>query len=260
MDLADTHAHLDDEAFAADLPAVMERAAAAGVTTVVAIGTDAGSSHRVIALAEQHPQVHACVGIHPHEAGTAPPEAVRDLTAWTDHPRVVAVGETGLDYYRDFAPRSAQAGLFRAHLALAREVGLPVVIHCRDAYPDVLAILEEFADVTCIFHAFSGSPEVARECLRRGHYLSFGGPLTFLNARRPAEIAREAPLHRILLETDAPYLSPHPFRGQRNEPARVRLVAERLANVRDISLEEVAVATAVNARRVFRLERVEARA
>src|SRR3990172_6932497 len=212
MDLVDTHAHLDDEAFAADLPAVMERAAAAGVTTVVAIGTDAGSSHRVIALAEQHPQVNACVGIHPHEAGTAPPEAVRDLTAWTDHPRVVAVGETGLDYYRDFAPRSAQVGLFRAHLALAREVGLPVVIHCRDAYPDVLAILEEFADVTCIFHAFSPSPP------------------------------------------------PHPSRRQRNEPARVRLVAERLANVRDISLEVVAAATTVNARRVFRLERVEARA
>src|SRR3989304_2700431 len=125
MDWVDTHAHLDDAAFAADLPAVMERAAAAGATTVVAIGTDVASSRRVIALAEQHPQVPACGGIPPHEAGTAPPEAVRDLTAWTDHPRVVALGETGLDYYRDFAPRSAQAGLFRAHLALAREGGLP---------------------------------------------------------------------------------------------------------------------------------------
>ncbi len=260
MDLVDTHAHLDDGAFAADLPAVMGRAAAAGVTTVVAIGTNVASSRQVVALAERFPQVRACLGIHPHEAGTTPPEAVRDLTAWTDHPRVVALGETGLDYYRDFAPRPAQAALFRAHWRLAREVGLPVVIHCRDAYPDVLVILEEFADVTCIFHAFSGSPDVAWECLRRGHYLSFGGPLTFRNARRPVEVAREAPLDRILLETDAPFLSPHPFRGQRNEPARVRLVAERLADVRGIPLEEVAAATTANARRVFRLERVEARA
>lgn len=260
MDLVDTHAHLDDEAFAADLPAVLERALAAGVTTIVAIATDVVSSREAVALAERFPQVRASLGIHPHEAGRAAPEAVRDLGAWTDHPRVVALGETGLDYYRDFAPRPAQATLFRAHLVLAREVGLPVVIHCRDAYPDVLSILEEFADVACVFHAFSGSPEIARECLARGHYLSFGGPLTFLNARRPVEIAREAPLDRLLLETDAPYLSPHPFRGQRNEPARVRLVAERLAEVRGLSREAVAAATTASACRVFRLERVEARA
>jgi len=260
MELVDTHAHLDDEAFAGDLPAVLTRAAEAGVGAVVAIGTDSSSSRQIVALAERYPSVYACPGIHPHEAGTAGPEAVRALADWTVHPRVVAVGETGLDYYREFAPRPAQAALFRAHLELAGRSGLPVVIHCRDAYPDVLAILDEFPGVTCIFHAFSGSPQVAGECARRGHYLSFAGPLTFPGVRRPVEVARVVPLERVLLETDAPHLSPHPFRGRRNEPARVRVVAERLAAVRGITLEEVAAATTANALRVFRLGRVEARA
>ncbi|MDR7465604.1 MAG: TatD family hydrolase, partial [Armatimonadota bacterium] len=172
MELVDTHAHLDDESFADDLPAVLSRAAAAGVTAVVAIGTDLTSCAQVVVLAEQYPQVWAVVGIHPHEAGAVSPEAVDGLVPWTEHPRVVALGETGLDYYRDFAPRPAQAALFRAHLQLAGRSGLPVVIHCRDAYADVLALLEEFPGVTCVFHAFSGSPQVARECVRRGHYLS----------------------------------------------------------------------------------------
>lgn len=260
MELVDTHAHLDDEAFAGDLPAVLGRAASAGVTAVMAIGTDLTSSAQVVTLAERHPQVWAVVGIHPHEAGAVSPEAVGGLVRWTEHPRVVALGETGLDYYREFAPRPAQAALFRAHLELAARSGLPVVVHCRDAYADVLALLEEFPGVTCVFHAFSGSPQAARECVSRGHYLSFAGPLTFPGARRPVQVARDAPLDRILLETDAPYLSPHPFRGRRNEPARVRVVAERLAEVRGIALEEVAAATTANAARAFRLGRVEARA
>jgi len=260
VDVVDTHVHLDDEAFAPDLEAVIARAAAAGVTTLLAIGTDLESCGTVVALAERYGEVWAVLGIHPHEAGETPPERVRDLGAWTGHPRVVALGETGLDYYRDYAPRTSQAALFRAHLALANDASLPVVIHCRDAYPEVLTILEEFPGVTCVFHAFSGSPEIARECVRRGHYLAFGGSLTFPNARWPVEVARSAPAERMLLETDAPYLSPHPFRGRRNEPGRLRVVAERLAEIRGTSLEEIAALTTGNAHRVFALDRVEARA
>lgn len=255
MDLVDTHVHLDDEAFAADRPTVIERAVATGVATMVAIGTSVESSRRVLALSEQFPQVRAALGIHPHEAGRVAADAVEMLAALVGHSSVVAVGETGLDFFRDYAPRPAQAGLFRAHLTLARKVGLPVVIHCRDAYPEVLAILDEFLEVTAIFHAFSGSREVAADCVRRGHYLAFGGPLTFRHTHQ-VEAARAVPLDRVLLETDAPSLAPRPFRGRRNEPAHLRLIAERLAEVRGLSLDEVAAATTDNARRVLRLERV----
>lgn len=253
MELVDTHAHLDDPAFDGDREAVLERAAAAGVRTVVAIGTDLASSRRTVALAARYPQVLAAVGLHPHEAGGTTPEAVRQLAPLLQQHGVVAIGETGLDYYRDDAPRSAQEALFRAHLELARAATLPVIIHCREAYPEVLAILSEFPDIPLIFHAFSGSPEVAQMCLVRGGYLAFGGPLTFRNARRPVTVAAQVPMGRILLETDAPLLSPEPYRGTRNEPARVRLVAERLAGLRGMTVEAVAEATMANARRVFRL-------
>jgi TatD DNase family protein len=258
MELVDTHAHLDDAAFAPDLDAIVARAVAAGVSTMVSVGIDVASSRRVVALAERLPQVTGAVGIHPHDAGSVAPETVHELAEWIGHPRVVALGETGLDHYRDDAPRPAQAALFRAHLALAQETGLPVVIHCREAYPDVLAMLDAFAGVVAVFHAFSGSVEMARACVSRGHYLSFAGPLTFTNARRLVDVARDAPLDRILIETDAPFLSPHPHRGRRNEPAHVRLVAQRLAEVRGASLEAIAEATTANARRVFRLAPVEA--
>jgi TatD DNase family protein len=256
MPLIDTHAHLDDEAFAGDLPAVLERAAAADVAAIVAIGTTVASSRAVVALAERYPQVRATLGIHPHEAGATPPDAVEQLRPWTGHPDVVALGETGLDYYRDRAPRTAQTALFRAHLTLAQETGLPVVIHCRDAYPDVLTVLADYPDVRCIFHAFSGSSADAAECVRRGHFLALGGPLTFPNAHRLAAAARQVPLSQIVLETDSPLLSPHPFRGRRNEPARVGLIAERLAVLRERSLHEVTAATTANARRAFRFDRV----
>ena len=258
MELVDTHVHLDDEAFAFDLEAVVGRAVAAGVCMMVAVGTDPASSRRVIALAERFPQLRVAIGIHPHQARTVPPEAVRELAPWTRHPRVVALGETGLDYHRDFAPRPRQAALFRAHLTLAREVGLPVVIHCREAYPDVLAILGEFEDVPAICHAFSGSIEIAHECIRRGYYFSFAGPLTFPNAGHLIEVARVAPPDRMLVETDAPYLTPQPHRGKRNEPAHVQLVVERLAEVRGEAVAAVAAATTANARRAFGLAAVEA--
>jgi len=253
MELVDTHVHLDDEAFDPDREAVLERAAAASVRTMVAIGTAVESSRKTVALADRHRGVVAAIGIHPHEAGAAAPETVHHLEPLLARPGVVAIGETGLDFYRDYAPRPAQTALFRAHLALAREAGLPVIIHCRNAYPEVLAILKDFSDVSAVFHAFSGSAEVAKACLDRGSYLAFGGPVAFRHARRLAEVAVQVPLERILLETDAPLLSPEPFRGTRNEPARLRLVAERLAALRQITVAALAGATTANARRVFRL-------
>ncbi len=259
MELVDTHAHLDDPAFEADRESVLARAAAAGVATVVAIGTTVESSVRTVALAARYPGVLAAVGIHPHESGGVAPEAVRRLKPLLGQEGVVAVGETGLDYYRGYAPRAAQEALFRAHLELARDAALPVVIHCRDAYPEVLAILSEFPEVTPIFHAFSGSAEMAPLCLQRGGYLAFGGPLTFRNAGPSADVAVQAPMERILLETDAPLLSPEPFRGRRNEPARLPLVADRLAALRGTTVEAVAAATTANVRRLFRFP-VEARA
>jgi TatD DNase family protein len=258
MKLVDTHTHLDNEAFRRDLAAVISRARDAGVTTMVAIGTDRRSSEETVALAARFPEVVAIVGIHPHEAGRITAEAVEGLRDLLDNPRVVGLGETGLDYFRDFAPRAAQVALFRAHLSLARQTGHPVVIHCRDAFPEVMEILGEFPDVIAVMHVFSGSVEVAHECLRRGYYISFGGPVTYPNARQSAEVAKIVLPDRMLVETDAPYLTPHPHRGTRNEPAYVRLVAERLAMLRGESTETIAELTTANAQRVFRLAGVEA--
>lgn len=251
MELVDTHAHLDDEAFAADLDDVVARAAAAGVSLIVTVGTDPESSAQAVALARRHPQVRAAVGIHPHEAGRHAPDAVAGLQDVLRFPEVVAVGETGLDHYRDYAPRAAQAALFRAHLALAAETGHPVIVHCREAHGAVLGVLAEYPGLCVVMHAFSGSLEVARECLRRGYYLSFAGPVTFPNARGLLDVARLVPRDRLLLETDAPYLTPHPHRGHRNEPAFVRLVVERLAALRGEAVERLAEAVLTNARRVF---------
>jgi len=251
MELVDTHAHLDDEAFTADLDAVVARAAAAGVALIVTVGTDPDSSARAVALARRSPQVRAAVGIHPHEAGRHTPEAVAALRDVLRLPEVVAVGETGLDHSRDDAPRDAQAALFRAHLALAAETGHPVIVHCREAHGALLAVLADYPGLCVVMHAFSGSLEVARECLGRGYYLSFAGPVTFPNARGLLEVARLVPHDRLLVETDAPYLTPHPHRGRRNEPAFVRLVLERLAALRGEAVEHLAAAVLANARRVF---------
>lgn len=251
--LIDTHAHLALPQFDADREAVIARAAEAGVARMIEIGYDLPSSRAAIALAEAHPAIFAVVGIQPNHAHELPDgweQALRTLCA---HPKVVAIGEIGLDYYWMKAPPPQQESLFRAQLALARTLGLPVVIHSRDAQHDTVRILHEDArGQPGIMHSFSGDWAYAEACLELGFLLSFSGPLTFPKATELHEVARRAPLERLLSETDSPYLSPHPYRGQRNEPARVRLVVERLAALRDQPLETVAARIWANAGQLFR--------
>lgn len=259
LDLFDSHCHLDDEAFAADREAVLDRARTAGVRGTVTVGTSLASSRRAIALAEQHADVYAAVAIHPHDASSATAAAMAELEALARHQRVVAIGETGLDYYRDFAPRDTQAQVFRAHLVLARLLNLPVIIHNRDAHFDVMRILAEEAPPRVIMHCFSGSPEIAHRCLDRGYYLGLGGPLTYRNARRALEVAAYVPPDRLLLETDAPYLPPEPHRGRRNEPSYLPLIAWAAAHARGVAAGTVAEITTSNAREAFGLARLATR-
>ncbi len=250
--LIDTHAHVATEQFAGDRDAALARAAEAGVARIIEIGYDMPSSRAAIALAEAHPQIYAVVGLQPNHVHEAPEGWADELRAMAGHPRVVGVGEIGLDYHWMQAPPAEQERFFRAQLALARELGLPVVIHSREAQADTLRILADAArGQPGIMHSFSGGPDYAAACLEIGFMLSFSGPLTFPKAADLHEAARLAPLEMLLTETDSPYLSPHPHRGKRNEPARVRLVAERLADLRDLPLESLAAQIWRNAERIF---------
>jgi TatD DNase family protein len=253
--LIDSHCHPYMADFDGDRSAVLDRARRAGVSALVAVGYDLASSRQAVAMAEAHPDVHACVAIHPHHAAEATPAALEELRGLAGGPRVVAVGETGLDFYRDLAPRELQAAAFRAQLRLARELRLPVVIHDRDAHPEVMELLAEEGDglPAVVLHCFSGDRAMAEAAWRRGYYTSLAGPLTYKNAHALREIARAAPGDRLLIETDAPYLPPEPFRGRRNEPAYLRRVAETLAGVRGTELAEAARLTTENARRALRL-------
>lgn len=253
MELFDSHLHLDDAAFDLDREAVLERARAAGVVGMVTAGTDLASSERALALAAQAEEIYAAVAIHPHEAHRVTASDVDALRRMAEDPRVVAVGETGLDLVRG-APREAQEDAFRAHVRLARERGLPVVIHCREAYPRVLEILEEEGAGTVIMHAFSGSVDTAAACARRRYFISLAGPVTFRNAGTVLDVARAIPLELLLLETDAPVLSPEPLRGRRNEPSHLPHIARRVAALRGMAADEVAAAATGNARRAFRVE------
>ncbi len=253
--IVDTHAHLDFPDFAQDREAVLERARQAGVTAIVTIGIDVETSRAAVALAEQYPGVYASVGLHPHEAARGTEEAYRLLADLARHPRVVAIGEIGLDYHYDRPPRAVQQEAFRRQIRMAVEAGLPVIVHAREAYDDVLDILREEGACLAggVMHCFSGDVRVAEQCLSLGFHLSLAGPVTFRNAQTTKEVASRVPLDRLLVETDCPFLSPHPYRGQRNEPARVVLVVEEIARLRGLSYAEVAAATAANARRLFRL-------
>jgi TatD DNase family protein len=254
MQLTDTHCHLDDQRFDADRAAVVERARAAGVMRIITVGYDIDSSRRGINLAGSLPGVFAVVGVHPHDAAAAPPDYTEALRRLAREPRVVAVGEIGLDFYRDLSPRPVQREVFAAQLRLARELGLPVVIHCRDAHGEVYEILKrETAGLAGVMHCFSGSWEEAKRFLALGFHISIAGPVTFPQSTKLVEVARRVPLDRLLLETDAPYLTPVPHRGKRNEPAYLVHTAQKVAEIRGISLEELASATTANAARLFGL-------
>lgn len=249
----DTHAHLDFDAYDGDREDVIARARESGVVGIVNVAIDARSSEVSVQLAEQYPDVWATVGVHPHDSETASEGDFVRLRELGEHPKVVAVGEVGLDYYRDYAPRETQKRIFRRMLELARELELPVIIHMRAAEEDTLAILEEemkAGPLRGVFHCFSGDKDVARRVLDLGFHISFCGNLTFRKSRLP-EIVREVPIDRLLLETDSPFLTPEPFRGRRNEPAYVHYIARKIAEVKGLSYGEVLARTTQNARALF---------
>ena len=252
--LFDTHAHYDDEAFDADRDAVLTALPGQGVGLVLNPGCDVESSRKAVQYAAAYPHVYAAVGIHPENCGGYTAGDLAALRQLAQQPKTAAIGEIGLDYYwAENPPRELQQQVLRSQLALARELRLPVIFHDRDAHGDSLAIVKEFPDVTGVFHCFSGSPEMAQELLGMGWYLGFDGPVTYKNARRAPEVAAVTPLDRILIETDSPYMTPVPYRGQRNDSSYVRLVAEKLAEWKDIAPEELEHATLENGKRLFRI-------
>jgi TatD DNase family protein len=253
--LVDTHAHLHDPAFDADRPLVLARARAAGVTRVLTIGTDVGTSEAAVALAAAEPDVYAAVGIHPHDARTADAAALGRIAALAGRPKVVAIGEIGLDHYRNLSPRAAQRSALVAQLALARAVRKPVLLHCREAHADLLEVChaEGVAAVGGILHCFSGDLAVARRGLDLGLLISVAGPVTYPSARRLGEVVRALPLDRLVVETDCPYLPPQPWRGQRNEPAYLPVTVARVAELAGVPVATVAAATTENAARLLGL-------
>jgi len=254
--LFDTHAHLHFPEFAPDLDAVVARARAAGIVGMVTIGTDGETNEAAVALAERLPDVHATVGIHPNDAAAVTEadwmamEALARAAA-----KVVALGEMGLDFFRNLSPHDVQERVFRRQLALARALGKPVVVHCRDAHEATLAVLaeEKVGEVGGVMHCFSGDVEVARRCLDLGLLISLAGPVTYKNARALPEVARFVPADRLVVETDCPFLPPQPHRGQRNEPAFMTLTAARVAELRSADLDALGAATTRNATTLFKL-------
>ena len=255
MSLVDSHCHLDDAQFDDDREAVIQRALDAGVTGMLAIGTGSGPPDLAagIRLAEKHSFIHATVGVHPHDAAKAGPDDFRRLEELLRHPRIVGLGEIGLDYHYDFAPREVQSEVFEKQLALAAAARKPIVIHTREAWEDTLTLLERCWKPTGfggIMHCFSGGPDEARQAVDLGMHLGFGGIVTFPKATAVKEAARVVPLDRLLVETDCPYLAPVPKRGKRNEPAYVVETVKRLAELRGESRETVAAATTTNFNRL----------
>ena len=254
--LFDTHVHLNARNFAEDREETIARAREAGVEYMTVVGFDRETIPLAIEIAEQDARIYAAVGWHPVDAI----DMTDDDLAWIEelaaHPKVVAIGEMGLDYHWDKSPHDIQKDVFRRQIRLAKKVNLPIIIHNRDATEDVIAILEEeqAGEVGGIMHCYSDSAEYVQRCLDMNFYISLGGPVTFKNASDPKEVAAAVPLDRLLVETDAPYLAPHPNRGKRNEPAYVRLVAEKIAELRGLELSELAEATTENAFRLFRIK------
>ncbi len=256
MKLIDTHVHLDEEAFRPDRDEVVARAAAAGVANLITIGITAATSRAAVEIARSYPAVYAAVAIQPNYVSQAAPgdwEVIQELAT---QPKVVAIGETGLDRYWDYAPFDLQVEFFDKHLELAQRLDLPFIVHCREAESDVVAQLRRAAgggQLRGVMHSFAGNAETAQACVELGMFISFAGMLTFKKNDALRAVAAQVPLDRLLVETDAPYLAPTPFRGKRNEPAYVRNTAEVLASLRNVSLDEIAQITTDNAQRLFRL-------
>ncbi len=260
ISLVDTHAHIDGKEFLADFDAMLERAAAAGVSRIIAIGGDIESSRRACELARNHEGIFSSVGVHPHDASRVTEncfDIIRQLAV--ENPKNVAIGEVGLDFYRDRSPRQIQEAVFRRFLIISAELSLPVVIHDRDAHERIMRILreEKGRGIRGVLHCFSGDLEMARECVDLGFYLSIPGTVTFPSNKQLRDVVRGVPVDNLLLETDCPYLAPVPFRGKRNEPAHLRITAEKVAELKELTLEDVARITTRNAEKLFRMGRQE---
>ena len=254
MPIFDTHAHYDADRFDSDRDTVLSALPGDGVGLVVDPGCDLPSSRAAVALAEKYSHVYAAVGVHPEDCAGFQDGDLAELRQLLRHPKVVAVGEIGLDYYwEENPPRDFQQTVFRKQLALASELDLPVIVHDREAHGDSLAIIQEFPTVTGVFHCFSGSPEMAAELLKRGWYLGFDGPITYKTAKRAPEVAAITPLDRMVVETDAPYMAPVPMRGTRNDSRYLPYVIEKLAAWKGVTVEEMTRITWENGRRLFRL-------
>lgn len=251
--LIDTHVHLNADHYETDLDEVMDRAREAGVEKMVVVGFDRKTIERTMQLIDDHEDVYGVIGWHPVDAVDCTDADLEWIEELSKHEKIVGIGETGLDYHWDKSPKDVQKDIFRRQIALAKRVNLPIVIHNRDSTEDCVEILkEEGADEAGgIMHAFSADEKTADEVIDMNFYISLGGPVTFKNAQLPKDIAEHVPLDRLLIETDAPFLTPHPYRGKRNEPAYVKLVAEKIAELRGISYEALAEATTENAEKLF---------
>ena len=247
----DTHAHYDDRAFDADREPLLERLHGQGVELILDPGCDLDSSRAALSLAERFPFVVAAVGFHPEELEKADVDGLAQLHELALHPRCVAIGEIGLDYYWDASHKEEQKALLRCQLEMALELDKPVIIHDREAHGDCLAAVKAYPGLRGVFHCYSGSPEMAQELLELGWYLGFDGPITYKNAKKAPEVAALCPLDRLLLETDSPYLSPVPLRGRRNDSGNLVYVAQRLAEIKGVGAEEIARVSLENGRRLF---------
>lgn len=252
--MIDSHAHLEMASFDRDRDAVVARAAVAGVDTIVTVGTHLAECRKAVILTDKYKGLFAAVGIHPHEAQDFDKETADALRRLCKNRKVVAYGEIGLDFFRDLSPRDIQMEVFAAQLGLASELDLPVIIHDREAHRQTLAVIRDWQGKRGgVFHCFSGDVAMAEKCLSMGFYISIAGPITYPRSEKLREVARMVPLDRLLIETDCPYLTPQPQRGRRNEPALMVHTAKEVAAVRGLTLEEIAAATADNAKRLFRI-------
>ena len=252
--LFDTHAHMDDHAFDEDRAELLKTLPEQGIALLMNPGCSLASSYNTDRLSRGYDYIYAAVGSHPDVADEVDEKVLEEYRKLCKlNPKIKAIGEIGLDYHYEDIPREIQLKAFRMQMALARELNLPVIVHERDAHEDGMKVVDEFPDVTGVFHCYSGSAEMAKELVKRGWYIGFTGVLTFKNARKAIEVAASIPLDRIVLETDCPYMSPEPFRGKRNDPGKLYRMAEKLAEIRGLTVEEIHTITTENGRRLYRL-------
>ncbi len=254
--LIDTHCHLEMDDFDPDRDEIIKRAKDVGIEAIITIGSDLESNIKGLKLCVQYDLIYLSMGIHPHDATDFSEDIYLKLREWASQDKVVAIGETGLDYHYENSPREIQKDVFRRHLTLAKETGLPIIIHSREAKKDTLEIIREAGVYRGVLHCFSGDLEMAEKAMAMGFYISLAGPVTFKNAKKPKEIAKAIPDDYLLIETDAPYLSPEPFRGKRNEPSYLVQTAKIIAELRNITLEDIARITTLNAKRLFGIDKI----